>query len=358
MMRLSFYIVWLLVGHISQAQPNIDKSVQVEGVRLYTDIQQANVYYAPPAGITIAKDRNGTPDLKLVMMRYTGRRLSQDQQKKVFKNLCQFRVILKRFSPEKIKALKTTLGEVEIKNLPLSRSQVFLIYAPILPTEQGFIRSNEIQETPQIVADEQSFTIVVSNEDAQLLGKAFQQKQTLISVGYALFAEGISQQSPFIMAETGAPNPQFKQFLDELADSLQQKAIKKQILVSASATEIMPFADINTFIKKIDINEQLPAEFAAIDVRCYDFNNELRPDLYAKKVEVEAIAIDDKPTFVQTIFYKKSPDDCVKNIKFNYAIKLENPLRYRITEINESGQVFVKGWTAKPDWGQLDITGK
>ncbi len=350
-------ILGLLGDYAAQAQPNPDKSLLVEGTRIYADVSNSKVYYVPPAGIALVKDKNATPDLKLIMMRYTGRRLSADQQKKIFKNLCQFRVMVQRISAEKIAALKASLGNIELKSLPLSHTQSYLVYTPIVLNEQGFVRSSNLQATPNGVADEQFFTITLSNEDAQLIEKSFQQKQTLVSIGYAFFAEGISTEIPIALAEA-PPHSMFKEVLKNLTDSLQQKSVKKQFLVSAGALEITPPLEEGLFIRKIDINEQLPAEYAAFDVRCYDFNNELRPELYAKKVEIEAIAIDDKPTIIHAIFYKNTPDISSKNIKFNYAIKLDQPLRYRITEINHEGQPFVKGWIMKPDWGILDITGK
>ena len=340
------------------SQVNFEKSIQIQGLRLYQDIKKEGTYYYVSTAIEVAKDREGNPEFRMVMMRYTGRRLSQDQQKKMFKNIAQFRVVIKSPSPETLNVIKAQLGNVELKSIPLNHTESFLIYTPIVPNEKELVL-NGVSEEISNLSDERIFTIMMSNEDAQLLEKAFQKGQTLISVGYAFFVEGIVAERPFMETEIqNKLNSKFNNFLIGFADSLRQKNSTKIVLVGAGATEVLLPVDYAKFVKKVDINEQLPAEYAAIDVRCYDFNNELRTDLYAKKVEIEAISIDGTPITIQATFYRRFPEVYIKHLKFNYAVKVDTPLRFRIIEINDSGNTFIKGWVIRNEWGQIDITSK
>lgn len=357
-----FFILLSILGLTRvccQAQVNWDHGLFTNGLRLYPDVKEKQVYYYPPAGMTLVKNRDGDPDFRMVMMRYTGRKLSQDRQKKVFRNICQFKVAIQMPAKEKLAAIRAKLGGVTLIRMPLNSIESFLIYTPAVPSEKGFIVNGNTEEAPNNSGDERTFTIQVSNEDAQILEKAFQKQQALISVGYAFFGEGISSENESVIVDSGKTmNPVFANFLKDFRDSLNLKPVKKVVLAGAGSLGITLPADYQKFLSKIDVNEQLPPEYAMIDVRCYDFNNELRTDLYAKKIEIEALSIENKPIVAHAAFYRRSPDIYVKNVRFDYAVRIDAPLRYRITDISEAGIPFVKGWIESKEWGPIDITEK
>ncbi|MEO6287274.1 MAG: hypothetical protein ABIN80_00135 [Dyadobacter sp.] len=361
-MRTRFLMMLLileLAGVCCRAQVNWDNGLFNNGLRLYPDVKDKQVYYYPPAGMTLVKDRDGDPDFRMVMMRYTGRKLSQDRQKKVFRNICQLKVAIQMPSKEKLAAIQSELGWVTLKQMPLNRIESFLIYTPAVPAEQGFIINGNTEEASNNSGDERTFTIQVSNADAQILEKAFEKQQALISVGYAFFAEGISSENASIKVDSGKiRTPLFADFIQDFRDSLNLKPIKKVVLAGAGSIGITLPADFQKFLSKVDVNEQLPPEYAMIDVRCYDFNNELRDDLYAKQIEIEALSIENKPITAQGTFYRRSPDIYVKNVRFEYAVRIDAPLRYRITDISDSGKPFVKGWIECKEWGPIDISEK
>ena len=96
------------------------------------------------------------------------------------------------------------------------------------------------------------------------------------------------------------------------------------------------------------INEEIPASYAVIELKCYDFIEELRPDLYMKVVEVEATTMDnEKTTISETKFSRKQQDVYTKHIQFPYAIQMSAPMRYRITEISINGEKTIFNWKIK-----------
>jgi hypothetical protein len=62
-------------------------------------------------------------------------------------------------------------------------------------------------------------------------------------------------------------------------------------------------------IKNLDINESFPPTHATVTVKNYDFTENLRPELYLKKIEVAAISVDnEKEVIVETKFSKSTPE--------------------------------------------------
>jgi hypothetical protein len=358
-------VLFLLIGlsfSKSNAQIDFDNSELKEGIRLYPDAKIPGVYYYTPTSIEIFLDREGLPDFKLIMMRYTGSKLSDDQKKKSFKNIAQFRVALKRPSEEKLQKIRSDWNNVTLKMMPLTQTNCFLVYTPINEKEKEKYFAGEVLEGTKNETGERVFTIPMSNEDAQVLEKSLQKGQSLISIGYSLYAEGVRLMDVKLEGDI-QKQTKFSSALNEFllgeTIALQKRYNKYSIgMVGAGTTSIYVGKYFEKYIKKIDINEQLPAEFASIDVRCYDFNNQIRDNLYAKKVEIEATSVEGKTVSLQTTFFQAKPEIFVKNLKFNYAIKVNEPWRYRVIEIDKKGVFSPRGWIYKKDWSQIDVTTK
>ena len=360
--KIILFVLLTITFSKGYAQLDFDNSVMKEGIRLYPDAKLPGVYYYTPTSIEIALDREGLPDFKLIMMRYTGCKLSDDQKKKSFKNIAQFRVIVKLPSAEKLQRIRTDWNNIMLKMMPLKQTNCFLVYTPISSNEKEKYYEGEVLEGLKSETGERIFTIPMSNEDAQILEKSLQKGQNLISVGYSLYASGVKTMDSKLEGEIQKQTKftaELNTFLFEKTVDLQQKNKNWAIaMVGAGSTSIYVGKYFEKYIKKIDINEQIPAEFASVEVRCYDFNNQIRDNLYAKKVEIEATSVDGKTVTLQTTFFQEKPEIFVKNLKFNYAIKVDEPWRYRIVEIDKKGGFSPRGWIYKKDWGQIDVTTK
>ncbi|MGC9355833.1 MAG: hypothetical protein ACP5D9_18445, partial [Mariniphaga sp.] len=131
-------------------------------------------------------------------------------------------------------------------------------------------------------------------------------KQTLMSLGYAFFSEGTKQPTKEIISNDE------KKILEKLTDQYGQKkdsAEIKEICIKSDAFAIR----IDTekwpgLMTKVDINEQVPPGYAALEVRCYDFNDNLRPDLFAKQIEIKATGVGRGDVIAKTTFSQKAPD--------------------------------------------------
>jgi hypothetical protein len=130
------------------------------------------------------------------------------------------------------------------------------------------------------------------------------------------------------------------------------------VLVRAGATTIA--VDIErwpTLLRRIDVNEQLPPGYAALDVYCYDFNNGLRPDLYEKQVEIEADGVGGGKVVASTTFGRTQADLYARSVRFPVAVRLDRPYRFRVSETATDGRARPAAWATAVSWDRiLDVT--
>ncbi|MBP8951825.1 MAG: hypothetical protein KBI47_05510, partial [Armatimonadetes bacterium] len=92
-------------------------------------------------------------------------------------------------------------------------------------------------------------------------------------------------------------------------------------------------------------------------VRCYDFNNELRPDLYEKQVEIAAQSVAGGEARLTVIFESGRPDLYARTVRFPVGVRLDQPYRFRVIEIGQDGSETAGEWVERESWAQmLDVT--
>src|SRR5207248_10900277 len=153
---------------------------------------------------------------------------------------------------------------------------------------------------------ERVYTVGLDSLTAQAFRAALDKDQVYLSLGYAFL--GDARASDAGAGElTGSPEivEGLKQALAEArpasgdapADTVRLHVIR------AGAIEIgldaKRFPDL---VRRVDLNDQAPPGYAALDVYCYDFNNELRPDLAEKRVEIEAEGVGGRRVKLETGF--------------------------------------------------------
>jgi len=107
----------------------------------------------------------------------------------------------------------------------------------------------------------------------------------------------------------------------------------------------------------VDLNDQVPANYAALSIYCYDFNNATRPDLAEKTIEIEAISVTGKPIRLERTFSAASPDVYSAPARFQFAVSLKKPYRYRVREVSADGREQLSPWRDGKPWSQiLDVT--
>lgn len=360
----------------SWAQPNLDYKYEANGLTLYRDALLEHVYYYIPIGLKLATDNEGKPEFKFLLMRYTGTHANRDQGIKRFRSLLTMKIINEVPSLVALEGVKQDLIEqndlqkVELKPVPIQNLQALLVYSTLdgsgtLDTsaqvyEKGFFETTSEQSKDKgIYWKERNFVLRLDDNTAQAFWEAFDKKQTILSVGYAFFSR-IKSYHKYEPDFSGSPElveEMEKRFSTETDDSLQEDSLVLRVIKAGAFDITVDTEKWPDLLKKVDINEQMPPEYAVLEAYCYDFNNELRKDLYKIKLDIEASGVNGKPVKQSYTFQNSQPDIYATTIFFPHAVRLDMPYKHRTVEIYHDGNVKKSPWQEKENWHEiLDIT--
>ncbi len=374
-MNIPAYILFLfcLPATLLLAQPAVSHKEIINGISVYPDVKKTALYYFAPGDIVLATDNFGVPLYKFFQMRYSGSLATGDQGKINYRSILEFTVQQKHIDNKTIDGilsiLKQRTAKAELHPIPIKRMEAGLIYALDQASEQkgkattvsgGKFESTDAEGNADELWTERMFTLSLDNTSSQLLWSTLEKGQVLMSLCYSFYTPGVIDSLPEVMlTSTGNLPAELKDELTEFVEDSKKDTIKRSVLIKASATaltvDIQQAADR---IKKVDINEsRIPPDYAVLDIRCYDFNNGLRPDLYAKRLEALATGMDGHEVKQSITFYSSAPDIYYSGLRFKYAVKMDKPLKYRIVEIkNDAAPVYGK-WLEQKSWNKLiDIT--
>ena len=357
----------LILPFILWAQPDFTNKVAVENIRCFWDVKIPNLAYYAPGKLSIVTDREGKPDFNFLRTGYVGTAVYADQYTSRLNSIVRFRVKMNRHSSEMLAKVKAQLwpagGNVRLLPLPITNIKTNLNFTTIGDnTESTNFRGGQLSaenkdglNNEEIFWREREFTLRLDEKSADVLWASLDSGQCLMSLSYAFFSEGKTGINDEVVSDGG------KEILDKLKEQNAESgdSIKtKQICVLADAFSI----HIDTkkwpgLMHQVDINQEIPPAYAALAIYCYDFNNQLRPDLFAKRIEIKAKGVGRGDVLVKAIFSSKDPDIYVYNIKFPYAVKLDQPLYYRVTSIGNETVPVKTVWIEREQWaGIIDIT--
>jgi hypothetical protein len=247
-----------------------------------------------------------------------------------------------------------------------------LVYTPLVPAGQtasaaalpeGHFESEAEsgRTTSATFWQERVYTISLDNHTATLFWDALHQGQTVLSFSYAFLAPGIGPDEP--LAElTGTPEllaalrKQLAPSKDEAQDS-DDKPTQSYIVHAGSVAVEVDAEKWPELFVEADLNEGAPPGYAVLEVRCYDFNNELRADLAEKQVEIRAEGVTGREATLFAVFESDQPDLYVQHVRFPVAVRLDRPYRVRVTEVAVDGTETPDEWIQMDSWARmLDIT--
>lgn len=355
---------------VAEAQPDLRGARPAGALTVYPDDARSSLYYYGPGKIVLAAQADGKPDLHFLQMRYTGSAATADRGKTVIRSILSFHMRLPGPAAEQMKAAQAALGGtqggVELRPLPIRRLDAALVYTTAQPGGEsktqalppGHFEGNDTESESSASAywRERNYTLALDDATSQIFWDAMQKGQVVLSLGYAFYAEGIPPSQP-ITELSGSP-----ELVNSLRSQVETAPVPKDnaapALVAANATAIEIDAKRwPELFQKINVDASAPPGYAALDVYCYDFNNQLRPDLAEKQVEIEAEGVGRRPVRLITTFRQDQPDLYAKGQRFPLAVRLDRPYRYRVTETDQDGNTVVSPWKTRTSWNELlDIT--
>lgn len=366
---LLFVFYFLVVGITLRGQPDFNQVVTCGELRCFRDAQRTDMAYYAPGKLLLLEDDQGKPDLDFIQTRYTGSAAYGDRGENQFWSLIRFAVKLETFSAGQLKKAKELLwpgGKGLLRPLPVAGIQTAMVFTAIgeddQPVENALVNGSLSSDNERGIKSngafwkEREYTLKLDPYSAQALAKSLEKGPSLISLQYAFFSAGVKESAveDIITEGESAIFETLKKHLDQSKDSLPSEVICVRSDVLPVTIDVIKWPDL---IRQIDINEEVPPGYAALEVRCYDFNNNLRPDLFAKKVEVKAEGVGHGEVIVQVTFTSKAADLYVHQIKFPYAVRLDKPVFYRVTSIGDESPPHKGDWIQHPLWsGLIDIT--
>ena len=343
-MKALLLCVCALTASPAFAQPDLRKPQPVGTVSVYPDVGRTGLFYYVPGEMAIAEAANGRPDLSFLHVRYTGSAAMGDRGKTFFRSVLTFRVRLASPPATELGDARTILRaiakttSIELRPLPIRRLDAALVFTPLDAASgaegkgvatQGHFEPAEPPASPKSTPDEgtwreRTFIVGMDPATAQMFAEALDRGRVALSVGYAVYANTI-------------PEPQL---------------VRTGTMSITADTKRWP-----DLVRWLDINESVPPGYAALDVYCYDFNNELRPDLYEKQVEIEAQSVTGRPVRRLVAFQRDQQDLYARTLTFSVAVRLDRPYRYRVIEVMPDGSSKTGVWQDGRSWTEiLDVT--
>jgi hypothetical protein len=346
------------------AQPVLSTKRSISGFDIYQDHQQKSTWYYSPPDVHLKSAATGSPAFLLLQMRYTGTLLYGDQSEKGFHNMLQLTIELEPLPTTTFDEIKVVLGRnINLKPLPVARFTGELIIplgdAAAANEKYRKVSMNGVEASGESGAgafwQERTFTMQLENEESQLLWDQMESGKLGVSFSYSFYSEAIPGQIGDLRASGSS---EFASAMEEGSEDLRFDDQINTYLIKANTFPIhLQSKDFPNCLKKVDVNEEMPPAYAAFEVRCYDFADDLRPDLFKKIVEIKAYAAAKEFITTRADFSKNTRDKPSVVARFPYAIRLDHPLEFRITEINVNGEKSVFPWIAKPHWAEvIDVT--
>ncbi len=357
--------------------PDLRQGRRAGPLTVFPDDQRPGLFYYPPGELALVNDGSGKPDFLLLLMQYTDPEHAASLP--IFRNFLSFRIAMAGPSTAELRAALAELaplGHIELRPLPIARLEAAVIYTPLgAPRKPADAVGNrdtaetataarplppghfDAADPSSTVGDtywtERVYTIRLDDATAQLFDHAFRHGQLVLSFGYAFYGSGITPDQA--LAQLSGPPEVVAALRRQLGPD---SAVVRDHLVRASAFEItvdpQRWPDLLQFV---DMNERMPSGYPALEVYCYDFRDEIRDDLYAKRVDVRAAGVSGA-VVARTILFSRAQHDLYAHaIRFSAPVRLDRPYRYRVTEILNDGRAVVQPWRERSSWVEmLDIT--
>ncbi len=356
----------------AEARPDLSSRRLVDSLLVFADDARPDLYYFGPPEPRLARRDDGAPDLSLLFMRYSGAARFGTRGLQLHHSILTVRVVVPEPERERLERLARTLGgarSVELRPLPIRRLESALVYASVgagadssaHPVRGGRFEGGDAAGGAGAgVWSERVYTVGLDSLTAQAMGAALERGQLALSLAYAFVADGRAASEPFGDV-TGPP-----ELAAELARAFASGAARDSAAADSAGRQVVRAGAIRIgfdpltaagAVRRIDVDAQMPAGFAALEVYCFDFRDARRPDLYEKRVEVEATSVSGDPVRREVVFAREHPDVFAAGVRFPVAVRLKEPYRYRVTELRPDGSAAPGPWVPGRSWlDLLDVT--
>ncbi len=342
------------------AQPALDQARQAGTLTIYPDIAVPGRFYYLPGPLEVVTDQ-GRPSVHFLLTRRTGTFLTGDQNEtRLFAHL-SFDVARRVVGAEALESARLFLvsegvSRPELRILPLRRTEAQVVFVPLGGGEEVELPEGdfELREPSESNFSQRRYTLRLNRHSAEAVWMTLEKGQALVSFSYSYIAEGVLASGDRLEIEGQTDIGNGFQEPDALARPAEEP---RTVRADAIQITLDPEQDAD-LLQVIDLSAERPPPpgHGVLDVRCYDFRSALRTDLAVKMVELEGEAVNGRTARKLVVFRAADPDAAVHRVRFPFAVRLSQPLRYRVREIATNGEELDSGWRERSWLGVLDVT--
>ncbi len=344
----------------------------IQSLTVAQDHSQSDVFYFWPGAINLAtRNADGGPELALSLARYSGSVVRGDAGETSLRANLYLRLQMASVDSDLLDIVAARLQQdaghsVTLRPMPINRLEASLLL-PVLDTENlSQIDVNVIVESVDREAGrtpfwtERDMFIPLDAQTAELLEHQLRDGTLAMSLSYRFISRVYGSTQAAGELDTSG-NDELAEELDEaLAQIEAAAAAQTPVLVAIGANAVPIRLELNEYpdrIQRYDIDAALPPSYPSLSVYCYDFREQLRPDLFEKAVEIQAAGVAGGTTVYTTRFNAYQPDLYAQTVKFPFAVNLRQPYRWRTHEILLSGEQLSSDWQQGDSWvGIIDAS--
>lgn len=337
----------------ARATPILGEPLAAGPLRVWADDADAALYYYPPGPLAVAEAPGGGPDVRFLQLVYVGREVSGDPGRFVAKSVLSFRVQQRAIAAADLAAARAALPPgAKLRALPLRRTEAHVVWTPLAGEAAGpqALGEARLEEGESAAAAgetwaERTFVLAPEPHGSQLLWDALQRGRVALSFGWTHWADGVDRPRVEV---TGTPG-----LVPAEAARATSSAPAARVAGSGAAPLEVDAQRFPDRFRRFDLNQSVPPGFALLEVRCYDFDNALRPDLARKAVELRAAGLRGRTVVQSVTFRPQTPHVAVATVRFPQAVRLDRPFQWRTVEVTTAGDVRTSAWAERTDWISL-----
>lgn len=261
-------------------------------------------------------------------------------------------------------------ANIELRPIPIRALEASITFAPIgesgesegVPLPEGHFEEVG-PEGASSFWRERTYSVALDERSSQVLWSTLQQGLVAFSVSYAFRAEGvIAREAPSLqIVGAGEEAAVLRDSLAEaLGDDPEAPAASEIAVRTVRSGAVELRVDTTRWpdlLQRIDLDDRAPPGWAALRIYCFDFKDALRRDLFSKKVEIEAQAVNGRPVAIEVKFLRSRPELFARTARFGVAVRLDRPFRFRVIEALPDGSELAGEWAVRESWAQiLDVT--
>lgn len=339
---IRFFLI-LLLAFASPAftAPVWETADIVEGLAVYRDHQDRNIYYYQPTQYDLT-ERDGSPQVYYYLYRYMGTEETGDrgafdvsgilsidvEQRGIEAQYMLARTAIRRRNPSAV-----------LRSVPVTAFEATINYVAIDSNNEEVTGSADAIGTSDLEGETASkqgglwnkrrFTIAFEPLTAELFWKNFEEDNLQLSLSYGVLSAGKRKNE----------NGEWEVDKREFGNS-------SSILVSMNEHP-------DHFIK-IETWQLMKRRRTDVIVMCYDFFEDGAEDLFRVTVEVRFRTINDQD-YIEKIRFSGVDDETEQTVSFKLARNLDEPFYYRITRLYKTRPAETTDWV-EHNGLLLDIT--